>query len=106
MKNVYTTSDLLWIGHLRNLLVNEGIRCEVRTPFLAAATGDLPITECWSQLWILDDAELDEALEVIHAAVNRRGQPSALWSCSGCGEEIESQFEVCWQCGSPRPEPR
>jgi hypothetical protein len=28
-----------------------------------------------------------------------------LWTCPGCGEEIEAQFTACWNCGAERPAP-
>jgi hypothetical protein len=104
MKSVYSTQDLLIIGHLRNLLVNEGIRCDVRTPFLGAAKGDVPITDCWSQLWILDDEDLEKAVGVIETALAPGGEAETPWTCSKCGESVEGQFDVCWQCGSARPD--
>ena len=24
------------------------------------------------------------------------------WSCPGCGEELEAQFDKCWSCGTSR----
>lgn len=100
MKSIYSSQDLLIIGHLRNVLVNEGIQCDVRTPLLAAAKGDLPVTDCWSQLWIVDDEDRERALGVINAALARGAEPTLSWRCSTCGEEIEGQFAACWQCGS------
>lgn len=102
MKSVFSTQDLLLIGHLRNLLVNEGIPCDVRTPFLAAAKGDLPVTDCWSQLWISNDEDLETALGVIQTALRAGYGPKELWACSRCGEQLEGQFEECWQCGAAR----
>jgi hypothetical protein len=102
VKSVYSTQDVLIIGHLRNLLVNEGIQCDVRTPFLAAAKGDIPVTDCWSQLWILDDEDLEKATEVIETALGPGAEPGTPWACSKCGESVEGQFDVCWQCGSIR----
>lgn len=104
MINVYSTQDLLTIGHLRNLLVNEGIPCDIKTPFLAAAMGDVPVTDCWSQLWILNDEDLDGALAVIEAALAQGARPRSFWKCLECGEEIEGQFETCWQCGAVHPD--
>lgn len=103
MKSIYSTQDILIIGHLRNLLVNEGIPCDVRTPFLAAAKGDIPVTDCWSQLWIRDDDDLERALGVIDTALARGAEPAEAWRCSRCREEVEGQFAACWQCGNPRP---
>ena len=103
MTSVYSTQDVLLIGHLRNLLVNEGIRCDVRTPFLAAAKGDIPVTDCWSQLWILDDEDVDRARQVIDAALAPATGTERPWPCPKCGESIDGQFDVCWQCGSVPP---
>jgi len=102
VKSVYSTQDVLIIGHLRNLLVNEGIPCEVRTPFLGAAKGDIPVTDCWSELSILDDADAERARVVIEAALAPASGTETTWPCPKCGESIEGQFDVCWQCGSVR----
>lgn len=102
MKSVYSTQDLLILGHLRNLLVNEGIRCDVRTPFLGAAKGDIPVTDCWSRLVIFDDEDAERARHVIDAALAPGARPEAIWNCAKCGESVEGQFDACWQCGSSR----
>lgn len=87
---------------LRNILQAEGIPSEVRTPFLNAARGDIPVTECWSELWILNDEERDRALGVIRSTLEPAEQTGASWRCKNCGEEVEEQFGACWQCGVPR----
>jgi hypothetical protein len=102
LKKVYSAQQPLILGHFRNLLVTEGIQCEVRIPFLAAAGGEVPPIECWSELWITNDEDLEKALGVINAAREGSTEPGASWKCSKCGEEIEGQFEECWQCGSAR----
>lgn len=104
MKKVYSAQNALTVGNLRNLLVSQGIESEVRIPFLAAAGGDLPLTECWSQLWILNDADLERAMKVISAALEPSAETYSTWKCPKCQEEVESQFDVCWQCGSFRPD--
>ena len=104
LKSVYSTQDPLLIGHLRNLLVSEGIECDIKTPFLGAAKGDIPFTECWSQLVITNDDDFDAASRVIKAAFGQGTEPGASWRCPRCGEEVEEQFGACWQCGSARSE--
>ncbi len=27
-----------------------------------------------------------------------------MWTCPKCGEQVERNFEACWNCESPRPE--
>ena len=31
------------------------------------------------------------------------GSLSWTWTCPRCGEDVESQFSECWNCGSERP---
>ena len=102
MKRVFSGQDPLVAGNIRNLLSSEGIESEMRTPFLAAALGDIPVSECWSEVWILNDEDSERAAAVVRAATGPEGPPGASWKCSKCGEEIEGQFEVCWQCGAAR----
>ena len=104
VKKVYSAQSALTVGNLRNLLLREGIESEVRIPFLAAASGDLPMTECWSELWIVDHGDLERAMNLINASLAPGTQPYASWKCGKCGEEVEGQFEACWNCGSSRPD--
>lgn len=102
MKRVFSGQDALAVGSIRALLLNEGIESEVRTPFLAAALGDIPFLECWSEVWIANDEDSERAASVIIAASRPSKEAGELWKCSKCGERIEGQFEVCWQCGMGR----
>jgi hypothetical protein len=106
MRKVHSALDPLAVANLRNLLLREGIETEVRTPFLAAASGDLPFTECWSQLWVVNDEDNDRAVELIRAALARRAGAGRPWKCPGCGETVDGQFEACWQCETARPDGR
>jgi hypothetical protein len=99
---VHSAPHPLVLENLRNALQVEGIASEVRTPFLGAARGDIPATECWSELWVLDDQEVDRALAVIRSTLEPYEEAKASWKCRSCGEEIEAQFGACWQCGSAR----
>ena len=104
MKKVYSSQDPLAVANLRNLLLQEGIETEVQTPFLAAASGDLPFTECWSQLWVVDDENLERAEELIQEALKPHPGTSKPWRCPRCGEPVESQFDACWKCGATQPD--
>ena len=102
MKKVHSAPHPFVLENLRNVLEVEGIASEVRTPFLGAARGDLPATECWSELWILDDEQFEKSLGVIRTALEPSEQTGDFWTCKKCGEESEAQFGACWQCGSAR----
>jgi len=93
------------IHHLKNLLELEGVHAIIRNENLSAALGGIPATECWVELWILDENREAEARDIIRKKV--QSDESVIrwsWRCPHCGEEIEGQFTDCWNCGEPKPE--
>ncbi len=38
------------------------------------------------------------------ASAARENAGRAAWTCPACGERNEPSFDVCWQCGTERPE--
>lgn len=103
MKMVHSCHDPLLANHLRNLLEQEGIRCSIVHDHLASGAGELPPTECWPELWCSDKEE-QRARALLGEILTLGKQPSVPWTCPGCREEIEGQFNLCWNCLSSRPE--
>ncbi len=103
MKKVYSATDSLMIGHIKNVLETHGMDCVVKNMYLAAAAGEIPPIECWPELWVVDDARYGEAQTVLKgllAPVEGLKEP---WKCAQCGEEVEGQFSECWNCSSRQP---
>ena len=86
------------VKHLKNLLESHGINCVLKNENLGGAAGELPPTECWPELWLTDDKDYDEACRLVSAGETI--QPP--WTCGGCGEVLEGQFDRCWNCGEYR----
>ncbi|MEE8428490.1 MAG: DUF2007 domain-containing protein [Gammaproteobacteria bacterium] len=100
MTRIYSSHDGLMINHLRNLLESLDIRCQVKNEVLASAAGELPPTECQPELWVVESAQAAKAEAAIKAALSPNESAGPGWSCPACGEQIESQFTQCWQCGA------
>src|SRR5882672_10576261 len=100
VKRVYRAASLLQVAHARNVLITAGIRCELRNQYLAGALGDLPMMETWPQLYVDDD---DETLALRALARAAAAPVGTMWTCSGCGEQLEPQFTQCWRCGTAGP---
>ena len=49
--------------------------------------------------------ELVEAYErdTIHDDPDEEPPAGAPWTCPKCGEPVDANFEVCWNCEAPRP---
>ena len=100
LKRVYRAASLLQVAHARNVLITAGIECELRNQYLAGALGDLPMMETWPQLYVDDD---DETLALRALARAAAAPAGTMWTCSGCGEQLEPQFTQCWLCGAAGP---
>ena len=97
MKRVFSSWNLAAVHHARNVLDAAGIRAVVKNEYLSSAMGELPPAECEAQIWVLEDADLARAEEVL------RWSPPAGpdWTCE-CGETLGAQFSQCWRCGAYR----
>ena len=102
MKRVFTSTDPVLSGLVHSVLIAAGIPCLLRNQYLTGAMGELPLNECWPQVWVLDEADAAAAQRLIAAAVPTARGPSADWICAQCGETLEGQFRQCWQCGEWR----
>ena len=103
MKKVYSSPLSLMIGHLRNVLEAEGIRCVVKNEFLAGGAGELPPIECWPELWVERPIDHERAETLIQATLAVNEPDGDSWTCPRCSETLEPQFETCWNCGACRP---
>ena len=103
MKRVYSHDSPLLVQHMRNLLELEGIRCFTRNMNLVGGAGELPPTAVWPELWVEHAIDHDRAEEIIRSAQTQTEASERTWRCPGCGEELEAQFQQCWNCGRTRP---
>lgn len=106
MLQVYTAQDPTEAHFVKGLLEVQGIACDVRGESLFGARGALPITtETAPSIWILDDANYNDAIDIIKEYENLRNKDTSKdpkWVCKKCGEESEAQFTDCWNCLEPR----
>jgi len=87
------------IHNLKNVLESYGIACEVRGEFRRSAMGEIPITDSFVELWVIDDDQEEAARRILADA---QTTPVGLWTCSSCGEAVEEQFDQCWNCQASR----
>ena len=103
MKKLYSASDIVTAGHLQSVLENEGIACWIKNLSLAGGIGEIPATECWPEIWLRRDEDYNRALAIITAIMKPSSPVKPAWRCS-CGELLEGQFEICWNCGKGCPD--
>jgi hypothetical protein len=59
--------------------------------------GEMPFTDTWPQLWVVNDLDFDRAQQLIEGGLDEAGPD---WRCTQCGEHNEGQFAACWNCGT------
>jgi hypothetical protein len=86
-------------GYLKNLLLNEGINIATGNEYLPRVAGAVPVSECQYELWVSNDLQYDDARTIIQNVLSDDTPTGPQWVCRNCGEENESQFTLCWNCG-------
>ncbi|MEO0576517.1 MAG: DUF2007 domain-containing protein [Pseudomonadota bacterium] len=101
MKQVFTADNIITVAHFKNVLAADGIESEIRNQNLGSVLGEVPFTEVWPQLWVVNSLFADRARQLIAEAQSQtlEGPP---WACRHCGEDNEFQFAACWQCATPQ----
>ncbi len=102
MKRVYSDPTGARLDYLSGLLQDYGIPCVLRNQLLGGGAGELPPTEIWPELWVLQDDDAARARTLIEEALAVGIQGP--WTCPDCGETVEEGFGQCWSCGAERPE--
>ncbi len=103
MKRVYSSDNPLIVGHLKQVLEANHIACVTRNEYLLGGAGELPPIECWPELWVIEDFQLQKARALVESTLAMGLDPTLGWSCPACGESLEGQFTSCWACGAERP---
>lgn len=90
------------IAHLKNVLASYGINSVTRKTDLISAAGEIPPTECWPELWVIDDNKALKAKAILKKTLAPIASVKKSWHCVSCNEVIEGQFVECWKCGRSR----
>ena len=102
MKMIFSSPDLVAVKQLKDVLENVGISCFIDNEISARLAPEIPRNESTPELWIEDDSQLEESLQIKKDWQSPPVQ-GAPWTCPKCGEKIEAQFDSCWKCGTARP---
>jgi len=101
-RKVYSTDSVAMAWHVCNVLEQHDIPALVKNANLYSVAGELPINECWPEVWVKNRLDSRRARQIISALAGSGEDPGEPWQCSNCAEENEGNFAICWNCQSPR----
>jgi len=84
-------------------LAEADIPCTIKNQRSAGLGGEIPFTEVFPELWVLQDQDYDQARQLLEEETELPPMNQDFWTCSGSGERHEGQFGVCWKCGQGKP---
>jgi hypothetical protein len=103
MHRLYIASDELEAHLLADFLQQSGVGADVFANIDATgATHHGTIS--YHAVWVLPE-QAEEALGLLEQFLEQEtarlesAASEESWICPGCGETIEPQFTLCWQCG-------
>lgn len=99
MVKIFSADDRVRVYFLKNILEEQGIACTVKNDHSMSLAGEVPVVECWPELWLLDDDKYPVAKEVVDDFLVHPEEQGAEWVCQECGERHGAQFTACWNCG-------
>lgn len=95
---IYQAASILDAQLVCDMLLSSGIDARVSGAYLSGAIGELPVDTVVG-VWIADAGHEERARSIIDAMEAQRQAPVKEFNCAGCGAEVTSNFNNCWQCG-------
>ena len=81
-------------------LTTQGIPCVVRNQFISGAMGELPAQDLEPELWLINSDDLVFAEAVLKS--HKEDSDAVAWVCKTCHEPQDAEFNLCWNCQSPK----
>jgi hypothetical protein len=102
MKRIFSSPNLIEVTQLKDRLESEHIGCFIRNELSSGLSPEIPMTDSTPELWIQDDKDMVEAMQVKKDWQSPATAVGDDWVCPACGETSEPQFSSCWKCGATK----
>jgi hypothetical protein len=102
MNLVYTHQNIALVMNINTVLMNAGIKTQIRNEYSAGGSGEIPCFETWPEVWVVQENHLAKAQLLVSEVMKKDAAPD--WICDTCGESNGPAFDFCWQCSTMRKE--
>ena len=103
MQRLYQARDRIEAQLLLDFLDRHLVETVILGDDLSGAAGGLP-ADIGPTLWVVEDDDFERGRELLGRFQADALCPTsaATWHCSACGESVDGDFDLCWNCGQPR----
>ena len=74
---IYSAPVLAQVMHIKHVLEMHDIACHIQGEYRSGAAGELPLTETWPELWVVDPSNVEEAKRLVAEALAPAGPGAA-----------------------------
>ena len=105
MRRLYEAADRFEAQRLKDFLSDNRIEAVVLGDYLAGAAGELP-ANIFPAVWVVENRDLASATLLLADFLAQPVQAEFKegWRCPKCAEQVDSAFDICWNCSTPRDE--
>ncbi|MBD1576725.1 DUF2007 domain-containing protein [Vibrio sp. S11_S32] len=102
---IYSASNPIEAHIVCGLLQSQGIEAKVYAEDLFSLKGEIPFSnETDPYIWLLHQQDESQARTIISDYETQPVEYAPDWQCDTCGEMVEAQFSLCWNCEAQRVE--
>lgn len=110
MKMIFTDPSVVPCDMVRGVLEGSGIGAIIKNERGSAAASVgypmprmISLTFAWPEVWVADD-DYTAAVGVLAEMKASHVSSDLPWKCRRCGETVDSELAVCWNCDTPQDE--
>ncbi|MFK7863602.1 MAG: DUF2007 domain-containing protein [Pseudohongiellaceae bacterium] len=100
MKRVFTSESVPMAWHVKNVLEFHNIDAVVKNEGLLSIAGEVPISECQPEVWVLNDLYYPLAEKLVLELESEPEISGDDWICTSCQESNIASYGICWNCQS------
>lgn len=108
-QEVYRAKDPMQGGLVVAMLQQNQIEATLNGAMLSSAGGEVPLGWSTAPQVMVSKDDLQKARKIVldwEATIAERAEQESsgqavdkpMWTCPECSEEVESDFELCWNC--------
>ena len=72
---IYSAPVLAQVMHIKHVLEMHDIACHIQGEYRSGAAGELPLTETWAELWVVDPSNVEKAKRLVAELPGRQRGP-------------------------------